>query len=126
MTTFHAVLRIDHQSAEVLQFDAEHLESQRIKAHTHHTAQHASGVRSEHEFYAAVCEALDGIAEVLVAGSKTALADFRHYAEKHRPALVPHLVGYEAIDHPKAPQLVAMARKFFLRYDRMAGTPTPA
>lgn len=125
MTTFHAVLRIDHQSAEVLQFDAEHLETQRIKAHTHHTARHASGVRSEHEFYAAVCDALTGIPEVLVTGSKTGLSDFRHYVEKHRAALAPRIVGYETVDHPTQPQLVALARRFFLRHDRMAGTPTP-
>lgn len=125
MTTFHAVVRIDHQQAEVLQFDAEHVQAQKVKTHTHHTAQHGSGVRTEHEFFAHVCDALAGIAEVLVVGSKTAQADFRHYVEKHRPALARQVVGYETVDHPTPNQLVAFARQYFLKYDRMAGTPTP-
>jgi hypothetical protein len=36
-----------------------------------------------------------------------------------------HIVGYEVVDHPSQNQLVALARKYFLKYDRMAGTPTP-
>lgn len=126
MTSFHAVVRIDHQNAEILQFDAEHVESQKIKAHSHYTAQHGSKVRSEHEFFGEVCDALAGIAEVLVAGSHTAQADFRHYVEKHRPALVPNILGYETVDHPTSAQLTALARQAFLKIDRMRGTPTPS
>ncbi len=125
MTLFHAVLWTDHQSAQVLQFDAEHVQTEKVKAHTHHTAQHGSGVRSQHEFYAHVCDALAGIPEVLVTGSHQAQADFRHYVTKHRSALAPHIVGSETVDHPSERQLVAMARKWFTAYDRMAGTPTP-
>ena len=126
MTTFHAVVRIDHQTAEILQFDAEHVQAQKIKTHSHHTRQHHSSVRTEHEFFGEVCDALAGIQEILVAGSKTAQADFRHYVEKHRPALVPQVVGYETVDQPTQAQLVAYARQYFLKYDRMAGTPTPS
>lgn len=126
MTTFHAVVRIDHQTAEILQFDAEHVQAQKVKAHSHHTAQHGSGVRTGHEFFGEVCDALAGIQEVLVAGSHTVQADFRHYLEKHRPALAPLVVGYETVDHPTTNQLIALARRFFLKYDRMSGTPTPS
>lgn len=125
MTTFHAVVRIDHQSAEVLQFDAEHVQAQKVKAHAHHTAQHHSGVRSQHEFFGHVCDALAGVQEILVVGSRTAQADFRHYLEKHRAALARQVVGYETVDQPTQPQLVAFARQYFLKFDRMAGTPTP-
>lgn len=125
MTTFHAVVRIDQQTAEILQFDAEHIASEKVKAHSHHTSQHGSAVRTHHEFLGHVCDALAGIPEVLVAGSHGAQADFRHYVEKHRPSLLAHIVGYETVDHPTTPQLVALARKVFLKIDRMAGTPTP-
>ena len=125
MSLFHAVVWIDHQKAQILQFDAEHVQSQKVKAHTHHTAQHGSAVRSEHEFFGEVCHALQGITEVLVTGSHTATADFKHYAEKHRAETAKHIVGYETVDHPSEAQLVALARKYFLKYDRMAGTPTP-
>jgi len=29
------------------------------------------------------------------------------------------------VDHPSDRQLVALARQYFLRHDRMAGTPVP-
>ncbi len=126
MSLFHAVLLIDHHEARLLQFDAEHVEAERIRSHSHHTKQRGSAVRSEHEFYAEVCDALKGIHEVLVTGSKTAQADFRHYLEKHRPAQVAQVVGYESVDQPSDRQLVALARQYFLRHDRMAGLPTPS
>lgn len=126
MTMFHAVAWVDHQQAQILQFDAEHMQAQKVKAHTHHTRQHGSSVRTEHEFFAEVCDALAGIAEVLVVGSKTGLADFRHYVDKHRPAVGRQIVGWEHGEHASERQLVALARQYFLKYDRMAGTPTPS
>lgn len=125
MTLFHAVVWTDHQSAQVLQFDAEHVLANKVRMHTHHTRQHGSAVRSQHEFYAEVCEALEGIGEVLVTGSHTAIGDFRHYVDKHRPGTATRIVGYEATALPSDNQLVALARKYFLKHDRMAGTPTP-
>jgi len=125
MSLFHAVVRIDHHTAQILQFDLDHVEAQKLKAHSHPTRQHGSQVRTEHEFFAQVCDALTGIGEVLVVGSKTAQADFRHYVEKHRPQVLPQIVGYESVDHPSDAQLVALARSYFLKHDRMTGTPTP-
>lgn len=125
MTMFHAVVWIDHQNAQVLQFDAEHVQAQKVKSHTHHTAQHGSNVRTQHEFFGHVCDALAGIQEVLVVGPKTGIADFEHYARKHRGETAAHVVGYDVVDHPSENQLVAMARKYFLKFDRMSGVPTP-
>lgn len=125
MTLFHAVVWTDHHSAQVLEFDATQVQAHKLRAHSHPTGQHGSAVRSEHEFFAGLCDATEGITEVLLTGSKTALADFRHYVEKHRPALAPRICGWEVVDHPTEPQLVAMARRYFVKYDRMSGTPTP-
>ena len=125
MSLFHAVVWTDHQSAQVLQFDPEHVKVHKVKAHAHPTARHGSSVRSEHEFFGALCDSLDGIAEVLVTGSHTAIADLHHYVDKHRPHTAAHVVGYEVVDHPTEKQLVALARKFFLESDRMSGVPTP-
>ena len=125
MTLFHAVVWADHQSAQVLQFDTEHIEAQKIKAHSHHTAQHGSEVRTQHAFFAELCTALAAIPEVLFTGSHTTTADFRRYVEKHRPQLAGAIVGYEIVDHPSENQLIAMARTYFLKHDRMSGKPTP-
>ena len=124
MPLFHAVVLTDHQSALVVQFDAEQVLPQRIQAHKHQTAQHNSAVRTEHEFFGEVCDALAGVQQVLVTGSHTATADFKHYAEKHRPLFAPQIVGYEVVDHPTENQLVAMARKVFEKHNVMAGIPS--
>jgi hypothetical protein len=126
MTTLHAVVWLDHQNAQVLQFDTEHVQASTVKAHSHHTAQHGSQVRTEHEFFAAVCQALDGINEILAVGPHTGIADFEHYARKHQPATAQRIVAWRVVDHPSEKQLVALAREYFLKYDRMAGVPTPS
>jgi hypothetical protein len=125
MTLFHAVALVDHHSAQVLQFDAQQVVTHQVHAHTHHTRQHASAVRTEHEFFADVCDALTGIAEVLVAGGHTGLADFRRYVEKHRPLTAALITGYEVVDHPSKRNLVALARKHFARHNQRVGLQVP-
>jgi hypothetical protein len=124
MSLPHAVVLIDHHTAQLLQFDADHVQSQKVKAHTHHTRQHGSGVRTEHEFFGEVCDALAGISEVLVTGSHKAQADFRHYVEKHRATQAKHIVAWETVDHPTEPQLLALARKYFLKQGDLAANST--
>lgn len=121
MSLFHAVVWTDHQSAEILQFDAEQVLAHKVRTHSHPTAQHGSAARTQHEFFGHVCDALDGITQILVTGSHTAIADFRHYVDKHRAQTAPRVVGYEVVDHPSEKQLVALARKHFLARDQMAG-----
>ena len=121
MTTQHAVAFVDHHAAQVLQFSAEQALEQKVHEHQHLTKQHASGVRSEHEFYAHVCDALEGITEVLVVGGHQGLADFRHYVDKHRPQTAARIAGYEVVDRPSENELVALGRKYFARHDKMTG-----
>jgi len=123
MSNLHAVLWVDHQHAQVMHLEVDSTQVQKIKAHNHHTRQHGSKVRTEHEFFGEVCDALADIKEVLVTGSHKAQADFRHYIDKHRPALTPRIAGWETVDHPSDGQLAALARKFFVAHDRMAGIP---
>jgi len=122
MTLFHAVAWVDHHSAQILQFDASQVLAQQVRAHAHYTRQHGSSVRSEHEFFGEVCDAMKGVAEVLVTGSHTAQADFRHYAEKHRPEVAHRIIGWETVGHPSSNELVALARRYFTVH---AGMATP-
>jgi stalled ribosome rescue protein Dom34 len=123
MSVQHAVVLIDHQHAQLLQFDSGPVQVRKFQAHHHNTRQHGSNVRTEHEFFGEVCDALQSFNEVLVAGAHKAQADFRHYVEKHRAHLSPKIVGWETVDHPSEGQLAALARKFFVKHDRMAGIP---
>jgi hypothetical protein len=117
MSSTHAVVEIAHDHAQILEFDAQHLSASKVRAHRHPTAQHGSGVRSEHEFFGHVCDAVDAISEVLVTGTRTAVTDFGRYVAKHRPATASRILGYEVVDRPTQNQLVALARQFFIRVD---------
>jgi hypothetical protein len=119
MSLPHAIVWTDHHSARVVQFDTEQFVTKKVAEQTHETPQHNSEVRSEHEFLGAVCDALDGVNHVLITGSHTAIADFKHYVEKHRAPLAKLVIGYEVVDHPTDNQLVALGREQFKRYARM-------
>jgi stalled ribosome rescue protein Dom34 len=123
MSELHAVVWIDHQHAQVLHLDAGSVQVHKIEAHSHHTRQHGSQVRTEHEFFGEVCDALADVKEVLVTGGHQAQADFRHYVDKHRAHIAPRIVGWETVDHPTEGQLAALARRFFVKHDRMTGAP---
>ena len=121
MSIFHAVAFVDHQSAHVFQFDSEDVLESKVQKQEHYTRQHGSNVRDEHEFFGEVCDAIEGIAEVLVVGGHKGLGDFRHYVEKHRPLTAKHVVEYQIVDHPTDNELVALARKYFVKYHQMTG-----
>ena len=123
MASLHAVVWIDHQHAQLLHVDSDPVQITKFTAHHHHTRQHGSQVRTEHEFFGEVCDALTDIKEVLVTGAHKAQADFKHYVEKHRAHVTPRIVGWETVDHPSPGQLTALARKFFVAHDRMTGPP---
>jgi len=123
MSFFHAVLLIDHHTAKVLQFDAEQVEIEKVFEKTVYTRQHNSEVRTEHEFFTEVCNALAGITEILVVGSHMAQADFRRNIEKHHTSVSKRVIGWETVDHPTDAQLVAFARRYFVDHEREAELP---
>lgn len=118
----HTVIWLDHHKAEVIQFNDEARDVKKLHAEHHDTPQHHSDVRAEHELFGKVCSALADAHEVVVTAGHTSLADFRHFVTKHRPMISPKIVGWEVVDHPTTGQLIAFARRYFVHYERMAGT----
>lgn len=106
----HAVIWLDHHTAHVIEFDFEHMQERHLRAAVHPTRQHRSQVRSEHAFFAEVCEAVAPMESILLTGARQVQADFRHFILKHRPALAPRISGWEIVDHPTSAQLVALGR----------------
>jgi stalled ribosome rescue protein Dom34 len=129
MSLFHAVVWMDHQQAHVLQFDAESVAAQRVKARSHHSQRHpdhhGGGERELSAYHQEILGALAGAQEVLLLGPGLAHEHFKTWCEQHHPAIAKTIVGSEKADHPTDPQLVALARRYFVAFDRMAGTPTP-
>jgi len=123
MTTFHAVVWMDHSQAHVLMFDREHVEAQRVKARSQHTPKHGH-VGADKDFFKAIAGSLEGVSEVLLTGPAHAKIEFRDFCKHHAHAVDKAIVDVVNTDHPSDPQLVAMARQYFLKYDQTAVDPT--
>ncbi len=143
MPTFHAIVWLDRSEAQVIHFDREHIAAQKIKSRsTHkatggHTGSHqgsgrgpgASGHHSpggghnsaDENFYHAVAESLRGVHEILVTGPAQAKDEFKAHCARHDKAIDQAIVDVIASDHPSDGQLVALARQYFLKHDRMQG-----
>jgi len=124
MSTFHAVVWLDHTEAHVVMFDREHMEAQRVKSRSHHKHQ---GKADDHAaYFADLASALDGTHEVLVAGPGLARNQFREWCNTHRASIAARIVDSVAADHPTDGQLVALARQYFKKFDQMAADPSLA
>ncbi len=118
-SSHHAVLWIDHTTARIVQFDAEHVQVDTVRTHKHHGKHQHHDEHAKAEFFNEICHSLEGISEVLVVGPHAGITDFKNFTEKHRPPITDQLVAYEVQGQASESQLVAMARKFFAQYDRM-------
>ena len=124
MSTFHAVIWMDHCEAHVLMFDREHMQAQRIKSRSHHKHQGKDDDNST--FFAAIAVALTGTHEVLLAGPGLARNQFREWCSHHQTAVAAMIVDSVATDHPSDAQLVALARQYFKKFDSLAADPSVA
>ena len=123
MTTFYAVVWMDHSEAHVLMFDKEHVEAQRVKARSHHTPKHGH-VGADKDFFKQVADALAGVTEVLLTGPANAKIEFRDFCKHNAHAVDKAIVDVVNTDHPTDAQVVAMARQYFLKFDQKAVDPT--
>jgi hypothetical protein len=146
MSTYHAIVWLDRAQANVIMFDREHIEAQRIKSRSQHkpTGGHvgshhgmhgrgdsASGAHSpqgghstvDEDYYHAVAQALKGVHEILVTGPAQAKDEFVAHCKRHDKEIAQAVVGVVSSDHPSDGQLVAMAKQYFLKHDKMKGDP---
>jgi len=126
----HAVVWLDHSEAHVLHFSDEASEAEKIRARSKHQLQHhKSGARGgghapeDHAFYDEVTHALADAAEILVTGPSSAKLGLMKHMLAHDPAVAARVVGIESSDHPTDGQLLAYARHYFVKVDRMRGDP---
>jgi len=123
---YHAVLWLDHHEARIVHFNAYDSDSEHIRPadpprHLHVKAGSPSGthITDEPQFYRDIAAALAGAHEILLAGPSTAKTEFLKYLHKHAASAARHIVGVETLDHLTDNQLLAEARKFFMRADRL-------
>ena len=123
--TKHVALFIDHSEARIFHVTPDKIDEATIKSplHTHH-AHHKGADGKDHSagaknFFNEVARSLADSDEILVVGPSTAKLEFIRHAHKHDPALEPKIIGVETVDHPTDGQIVAYAKKYFDRVDRM-------
>ena len=128
MSLDHAVIWIDHQEAHVIHFDSQASDSEVIKTRsTHPHLHHKSGssgaghTGADKSYLHAVAEAVADAAEILIVGPGSAKLEWMRHVEKHDPKVAQKILGIETVDHPTDRQLLAYARKYFLRIDKMNG-----
>ena len=75
-------------------------------------------------FYSEIVQALEGSHEVLLTGAGNARTEFKTWCDSHAKACAHTIVQNIPSDHPTDPQLIALARKYFVKFDKMAGDPS--
>jgi len=122
MSTFHAVVWMDHAEAHVLMFDNEHVQGERVHSRSKHS--HQGKHPDNKAFYTEIVQALEGSHEVLLTGAGTARTEFKTWCDSHAKNCAHTIIENIPSDHPTDPQLIALARKYFLKFDKMAGDPS--
>lgn len=126
MSLSHAVVWIDHKEAHVIQFNTDSSESEIIKTKSKHKQVHqkagviGSGHQSTDQNYLhQVIQALDGVDEILIVGPSSAKLELFKHAHSHDQKISERIVGIETVDHPSDGQLLAHAKKYFVKIDNM-------
>ena len=130
MSFNHAVVWIDHQEAHVIEFSADESKNHTIKTKSKHPHLHhksgavGSGNNAAPESYLhAVIHAVADVGEILIVGPGSAKLELIRHANKHDAQVATNIVAVETVDHPNDAQLLAYAKKYFVRVDNMKGDP---
>lgn len=122
----HIAIWLDHREAQVFHIDQDTVQEATVLAphRIHHKHETAIATAHEHpddekRFFHDVVSKLEGTEGILVVGPSSAKLEFIRYLHKSAPSLEPRIVGVETVDHPTDGQLVAYAKKYFLKTDRM-------
>ncbi len=122
----HAAVWIDHKEAHVFHMHADKIDAETLRAPQHLHHRHPKGIEGGKEhaddakrFFHEVVRSLEGSEAVLLVGPSTAKLELLRYIDKHDHSLGPKIVGIETVDHPTDGQLVAYAKAYFKRTDRM-------
>lgn len=126
MSLSHVVVWLDHQESHVIQFNADTHENSTITTRSKHGHVHqkAGVVGSGHaaadqNYLHEVAAAVSGCGEILIVGPGSGKLELIKHMNRHDPAIAEKVVGVETVDHPSDGQLLAYAKKYFLRVDNM-------
>ena len=131
MSLNHAVIWIDHQEAHVmfLSEDADEAEIIKTKSthpHLHHKSGTIGSGRAPFDvkYFQVVTEAVKNAKEILILGPGSAKVELTKYAHLHHLEVAARIVGIETVNHPTDKQILAFAKKFYYKIDRILGDPS--
>lgn len=117
---------IDHKEAHIFHIHPEKVDEESVSAPQHLHHRHPKGLEGGKEhpddakrFFKEVTRSLEGSEQLLLVGPSTAKLELLRFIEKHEHKRSPTVVGIETVDHPTNGQLVAHARAYFKRVERM-------
>lgn len=124
MSTNHVVVWLDHAEAHVIHFTRDASETETIKTHSTHRHLHSksgtigSGHAAENtQYFNDIADALKGSLEILIVGPGNEKLALLKHLQKHQHDLSEKVFGVETVDHPSSGQLLAYARKYFVKAD---------
>lgn len=124
MSFNHVVVWLDQAEAHVIHFTRDEAETEVIKTasvHQHQKAGVDASVQSEQNpiYLNEIAAALDTAKEILIVGPGQEKLIFIKHLEKHHAGVADKVVSVETVDHPSDSQLLAYARKYFVKADMM-------
>jgi stalled ribosome rescue protein Dom34 len=124
--TRHALVWIDHRSADIIFFDRHAAATKLIRHHDaprsiHHKAgtTGAGHIVEDTLYLNEVAAELRDSDEILLVGPSHAKWELKAYIERRAHEIAKRIVGVETINHPTEGQLLAYARHYFVAVDRM-------
>jgi stalled ribosome rescue protein Dom34 len=126
VTHFHSVVWIDHRVAHVYGFGRDGTSQELVKSHgpqhIHHKAgtRDSSGhLRDQPSYFREIAGLLTGAGAILILGPAQTKTEFKTFLDAHAPAVAACVVGVEPLDRESEGEVIAFARNFFARTDRM-------
>jgi stalled ribosome rescue protein Dom34 len=123
----HTAVWIDHKEAKLFAIDTNTIEHTTVHApasHIHNKHPRGPFEAKAHPndakiFFHDIAQLLANSEEILVVGPSTAKLELLRYLHAHAHVIESKIVGVETVDHPTDGQLVAYAKKYFARVDKM-------
>jgi stalled ribosome rescue protein Dom34 len=124
MSFNHIVVWLDHAEAHIIAFSPDAAAHETIKIHSRHVNPYASEMHSripdaveQAPYFDAIANALPQTLQILIVGPGLEKMAFIKHLLRHKHQLAEKIVGAETVGHPGDPQLLAFARKYFLKAD---------
>jgi len=124
MSFNHVVVWLDQAEAHVIHFTRDDSNTEVIKTasvHQHQKSGVDASVQSERNpaYLNDIAAALDGAKQILIVGPGQEKLTLIKHLEKQHAGIADKVVSVETVDHPSDSQLLAYARKYFVKEDMM-------